>query len=494
MKVAGNGSALGTTLLVVALGIGAGWYAAHLSDAPALVSIVIGGAVVFFGVLVSPAVFVAGTLAVVTNVFGVVSLREIHLAGDLRLNDALLAFLLVAALFSGVWRSQHSRSPLVVTCYTGFLNVFFMLMAIFLLLTTVRYEQGVWDGVKDVKVIWYYAVAYIGLLTPLDPVEMRRITKTFIAAGVLSAVVSVIGSFFALDKLLPGLSVQPLAASGELSSFFRTYNPGYAVIHISLFLALFDRQTLSRWQRNAVLVLTGLATLLMGFRAFWIGIAGAIVWLSLPGRSRLQIASATLRRVLVGATLIAFAVFAVNAGRAVTARVKVIPEDISRGTGSIGARMVQVSSLWRLVARNPALGVGFVHPEGPAGGLAREVGLSSTATVDVGWMDILSKVGILGAILFGWLFFRLCRNLRGETVPHLLTMCEALRAFIIMGLLALPGAALFTWDGGVVPLALALGAIDGGKRWFLAQRSSEIAAPSPKEAVGPELPDHGLRT
>lgn len=161
----------------------------------------------------------------------------------------------------------------------------------------------------------------------------------------------------------------------------------------------------------------------------------------------------------IATILVVAAVLLLGAQDVVTTRISAIPQEYADSGASLGYRVEITRRLLSLFFERPLVGVGLLHAQGLGGSLASRVGLDSVFTVDVGWVDILMKTGLIGLLAFGFIFFRLMRSLLQDTAnPPAAT--AATRAYIIMGVVALPGAAVFTWSGGIIPLALALGTLD----------------------------------
>ncbi len=440
-----------------------------------------GGVVAAVLAAASPAFFVFATMFVASQGFGIADLKGELLSG-VPISDALFAGLFACSILGGLWRSRHHKGDLRRTQYSNFTWLVCLALVGFLAITEVRWHQGIWLGIKAAKPSLFFVLALFGGFTALDVREQRRCIWALLIAGLISAATTIVGCFVLLEPYLPAISVRSYSMG-----FHRTFNQAYSITFLAFFIALFDRETLKPAWRGSIMFVTGLATLILGTRAFWIGIIVALLWFFFRHRDELQIGQYVVRFVPV-AVLVVGALFVLDVQGLVTERVTIIHEDLSRPAGSLGIRVEVIRRLLSLFYTSPVLGAGFAHPDAVGGRLGRTVGLDSVFTIDVGWIDILMRVGLLGVVTFAWLFFRLCRDLHGESSPTVRGAATALRAFLIMGFAALPGAALFTWIGGVVPIALCLGIVDGGHRW--ARRTAPAAArpmhePAPVPVTNP---------
>ncbi len=421
--------------------------------------------------VLSPPVFVFMLLAVSTNGFGLIDMSQ-QLAADLRLDDATLFSLTAGVIISALMRIATRRFVARISAYSALTALLLSLVTIICVLTSIRWEQDPWLSVKAAREFLFYAFILLGSLVAYSEKNVRGVVRAIVVAGVISSCVSIVGFFVDLSPYLAGISTRGAGQTITSIEFYRTTNPGYAVDFLALFIAYFDRVVFRPGTRTLILVVTGLASIMMGYRAFWIGILGSVLWILFFDPERRQAFKASARRAIGGALLVLIVLMAFNAQRVVTHRVAVIQEELGK-TQSLGYRVEVIRGLWTLFQRNVLLGVGFAHPDGAGASLAPSVGLRSTATIDVGWIDLLVKFGVLGGIALLLIARRLLRELRLERRPGLADFATATRAYFIMGVFALPGAAIFTWPGGILPLAVALFTLEASR-----PHSSLVAIPT----------------
>ena len=96
-------------------------------------------------------------------------------------------------------------------------------------------------------------------------------------------------------------------------------------------------------------------------------------------------------------------------------------------------------------------------PQGPAGNLAFQQGLTYVATNDVGWIDILVRTGIVGSAFFVLATALALRRLRALETSPIGDYARLLRAYFLFSLIFLLGGAPFSCPAGVIPLAALLG-------------------------------------
>jgi len=407
------------------------------------------------------AAFLFVLLSAATNFYGLVDLGA---KGNqaLPVYDALLvglcAIFCLGQLVRGrasIWR--RTRSLAARLCLVAVVGV-----AGIVVYSTVKWDQDFWTSVKASHDFIFFGLAAFGLFAEADEETLRRCRRSLVLVGCLAAAVPILGFAVDLRDVLPGIG-NVLTASLFQRTVYRTVPVCFFVVYIGFFAAFFDRSA-SRGRRTAALLWMALGIVLLGYRAGWLGLVGAVAWMALRDSSDQEHRA---RRGLLQLALVAAVAYAgvsfMGAGEYIGGRVSSVTEDLSQSgrptdqLGSLGLRIHQIRGLWAIFSRDPVLGAGFVHPQGPAGNLAFQQGLTYVATNDVGWIDILVRTGIVGSAFFVLATALALRRLRALETSPIGDYARLLRAYFLFSLIFLLGGAPFSCPAGVIPLAALLG-------------------------------------
>jgi len=407
------------------------------------------------------AAFLFVVLTVATNVFGLVDLNTNKAIG-LPAYDVALTALFGLFILSRVVRGDMPLRDRVATLPARLLLGLLAGIAGLIVYSSLNWGQTLWVSVRGAHDVVFYALGLFCLFVRIDETELRRCTRLFAAAGCIVALVPVLGFFFDLKTVLPGVRIESYVVAGQ--RFFRTVPQGYFLLYIAFFLTFYQADLFRPAVRSTLLCLLGLAAALIGFRAGWLGLAGAVGWLAL--RDSRQSASTSARTLIQGClvvALVAGCVWLTGSGSYIGGRVSVVSSDLAQDgrpldtLGSLSTRMFQIHALGKIFSRQPVLGAGFVFGDGPAAGVAREVGLRFVSTNDVGWMDMLVRGGLVGAAYFVFAVAMLLRRLRSLEGSPIGPFARAVRGYLWFCLIDMIGAAPFSCPTGVVPMVTLLG-------------------------------------
>ncbi|MBP7608576.1 MAG: O-antigen ligase family protein [Steroidobacteraceae bacterium] len=414
----------------------------------------LGVAAVFVASACSPALYLLIVCAVGNNLFGLVDLTQDAVAGLIAMD--LLLFLATVGLVCGTVLRGELRDieRKLGDARAQFLFGIVLLTAVWCGLTLVFFDQSAMLTLKAARPMLYYLFGFWGLCARVPPRRYKHCVSALAIGGMVLSALVVLGFFFDLQGVLPGMQRfhKYLAYSQH---YYRTVPLGYEFIYLAFFLVLFGEKIFSRGFRAIALTLLSLGVVAVAFRAYWIGMVGAVCWLYLR---RNEVERRSLRWAL-GAGIFAVGVLVSTGAHATVAgRAMLAVEDIETGHGSISIRLKQVAALMPYVRENPVMGVGFLHASGPYGTRLQPLKgllIHRFGTSDVGWMDILVRFGFVGSFVFGLLYFFLYCSLQDAGVGAQ----TSLAAVILTGAFALPGAALFSIPNGVLTIALTSGLV-----------------------------------
>jgi len=397
-------------------------------------------------------------LLVFINVLGL--LAEDNQVGPLKPLDILLAVAAVPLLLHWGRRGFPYDGPVRarLSLATGLI---LSLAAFEVILTTLRTGQSLWDGIKSGKSILFYGAF---LLIPVYAGSEQKIQRllrwmTILACGL--ALVYVLASLLGEISWAPGLVLAQTTFIG-IGTFTRVRNRGAPFI-VAMLLYHFYRMTEGK---SALLQKVGFVLLFLGalihfFRSLWIGILGGVV---------LQ-ACVEGRRGARNVVKLLVVVFLLYAGigtlypdyvKMIMSRAASTMTEVQDLTGSYGVRYERIQSWMPILRQNWVLGIGFVHGDSTVGQQIEALnGLPATGDYEVGWIDLLGRMGVAGTAVFLFALFQLSRSVWAPGSyegAHIKTrLRRTIFAYIVAGIISLPGYPLLTWEGGVIPLAFLTG-------------------------------------
>jgi hypothetical protein len=332
--------------------------------------------------------------------------------------------------------------------------------------------QGIWEGVKAGKSFLYYGVFIIVPFYLSSSEDCRRLLTCFTAIALALASLLLIVSFLGtVPHILPGLRTVEAGFVG-LGTFTRVTNRGFALIFAMLLYHLYvlvdEGMSLRRIGIVSWLAAGALVTF---YRSVWIGMfAAVIVQVCVEGRRGVSVIVRGLLILFVGVLLLAL-INPTNV-QMVLQRAESSFYEVQDRSGSYKERYQQIQT-WLPVLKDHLLyGVGFLHPESKEGMALQAVNsMQGTGTLDVGWVDLLGRVGVLGTLALVVFLMRLCGNVfRRESYTGSTESAHLRRAvfsLLVVGVVSLPGAALLSWEGGSIIYGMLLGALlvldDNGK-------------------------------
>jgi hypothetical protein len=450
---------------VVAVSLGIGLAISRVSDLDSLAFVLIGLAA-FASVMLFPGVFLFLVCVIGNGAFGVVDLTVDTRFGLIALDALLLcvssALVIRSVVMGDILRVRAKTADPRFRFALGMLGM----IALWYLITLAKFEQEPGMTLKAARSTLFYVFGFWGLIVTLSERDVRNSIRGLALGGLLVSGVVIVGSVVDLGPFLPGI---PRVSSYLLpeASYFRTVPWGYEFVYLAFFLFMFCDGSFSRWYRIAGLLATALGVIALAFRAYWFGILVALILLYLTPRIRSRYSSGMLRKVLGVAIVVVILLGVTGAVQIVLRRVRLIQEDLSTGHGSVAIRIEQVKALMPLVWDDPILGVGFLHGDGPYASRItplKALMINRFGTSDVGWLDILIRFGVVGSAAIIVLYVKLYRSLAQVEPPGRGGLATAIRAMILMGLFALPGAALFSIPNGILSVVLPCGILIGATR------------------------------
>ena len=434
----------------------AGVYVASLQSLPIGATVVLIWLAALVVVWFQPAFFFGAVIVAGSNCFGLVDL-EFEIASEIKLNDAIIAALFLPLVIRSFQASKLDGNRPARRACLFFINGLLVLVGSQILITILRWDQTPWATIKAAKVFLYYGIAYVGVLAPFRRSDARLANGILMFSGILMACIAIVGAFLPLDDVLPGAVITSRGFGTMGLETYRTITPVFPLIFLALFMALFSHEAPRGLLRHSIIIITGLASIALAFRAFWIGIIVALTietLLKFPGSG---VRRRVWKSVLVATIALAVLVMGLRISDILVERLTSIPDEMNTPGASLAARMAQMQGLWQIYSQNPVLGAGFLHQEGAGGPMAASVGLLEVGSVDVGFFDLLVKFGLLGLAAFSFLIYKFLQDIREIKSPSVAPAAAGLHAYIIMALAALPGSALFSYPGGAMILASAIG-------------------------------------
>jgi len=339
--------------------------------------------------------------------------------------------------------------------------ILLVLIAGEILLTSMNTDQDFWLSVKAAKPYFYY---FAFLLVPVYVRDMKGIRQlanwmTLIASGLalMYLVTSLVGEL----QWFPGLVVGEAHYVG-LGTFTRVRSTGAPLI-VMMLLYQFYRFALGKSSgiEKLSLVLLAMGTTVHFYRSLWIGIlVGIVVQASIEGKRGARSVAKFFFFVIL--LIIVIGVIHPEYGEMIVSRAQSTVTEVEQLNGSFGARQEQIQR-WTPILRSHWLtGIGFLHHDSAMGQQLEALhGLEGTGNYDVGWVDILGRLGLLGTILLIVGLYHLSRRCWRSSAyldrTDVGILRRVLACYLIAGVVSLPGYPILSSPGGIIPLGLLVG-------------------------------------
>ena len=245
------------------------------------------------------------------------------------------------------------------------------------------------------------------------------------------------------------------------------YNPAMCLSFWLFLQAFWAFCSKPSWRRMIYLGLMTVIVMTYSFRALWSGLLAGmfITWLMVPGRvksrSALLFTVVMISAIVVAVVGIAlarkvsvaesFATFVRYASSTVT--------DVVNTEGSYRSRSLIDAQRIPLIKEHPLLGIGFVSVFGEVALDLWMRGTLPVGTIDTGWIDLMLRLGGIGVLVLGVLYFQIIRvnyRLLRETPASddIRSSMLANIGYIILISVSSIAAALPSWEPGIATVAI----------------------------------------
>jgi len=330
-----------------------------------------------------------------------------------------------------------------------------------ILLTSLSTEQSFWLSVKAAKPYLYYFGFLVVPVYAGSPLQVRQL------AGWMTLVASVLSLMYLLISLVGELGFLPALIVGEanyvgLGTFTRVRSSGAPLI-VAMLLYQFYRYVDGRSSglEKFSLVLLAMGTTVHFYRSLWVGIlVGIVVQASIEGkRGARSVAKFLLFLIVLAATIGAIHP---EYGQMIASRALSTVTEVEQLSGSYGVRQEQIERWAPILREHWLVGIGFLHHDS-AGGQQMEAlhQLEGTGNYDVGWVDLLGRLGVLGIALLAAGLYQLSRgswhSRLYEAGGDLAVLSRTLVAYMVAGMVSLPGYPILSCGAGIIPMVLLVG-------------------------------------
>ena len=405
-----------------------------------------------------------GTLVFVLLLIGTLFLgwvrpESLEIAGAFDVHAAIMIFVAIATAFgltTGLVRTTTFGKPVMVL--GG-------LWLIGLLMPVLRGDSTLWlalNASKEFMTLFAYVATVQFLRSQRD---LRLAWRIILLFGVYYSLVEI-----AAQILGPAL-ITKMAVDHRLDAFglWKVYLRFWPVIVIALLYGVFA-YCQGRRAALPLLLLTLAGTLLTFFRSYLLAILAVVPCLLIAVRA----ARESRRAVIELAVVFGFAVAigALLAGHALSDAsdsfmFSGLRELRDQSGGALAGRRAYAEMLFELASQRPLFGFGFIERDSE---IAQHLslGAGSLGFIDAGWADVLVKFGYLGGatllLTWLWIFKRALNLARRTNSVEVRLRALTVSALILVYIIVLPVHAPLTHSFGLLPLALALGILDGEQR------------------------------
>jgi hypothetical protein len=387
-------------------------------------------------------------------------LQESFQIGDVKLLDMITAAVAVPIIVDLASRGFPFRGTAARPLRLG-AWILLVLIAGEVFLTVAGSGQSFWLSVKAAKPYLYY---FGFLLVPVyagTPEKVRRLASwlTAIASGL--AFVYLLISFTGEIATLPGLVVGEANFVG-LGTFTRVRSNGAPLI-VAMLLYQFYRYAdgrASRLEKLSLLVLA-MGAMVHFYRSLWVGIlAGIVVQASIEGKRGAR----NLAKFFLALIVLSVGIGAVHPeyGGMILSRAMSTVTEVEQLSGSYGVRHEQIERWAPILRENYLVGIGFLHHDSPLGQQMEALYmLEGTGNYDVGWVDLLGRLGIIGIALLVLGLYLLSKEAwraRSYGVGGDITVLRRTQAaWIVLAVVSLPGYPLLSSGYGILPFSILTG-------------------------------------
>jgi hypothetical protein len=412
-------------------------------------------------------------------------LPEVTELGGVKFIDVVTAILVVPIAVSLAKTGFPFRGRPARSLRLGAVILLFLIVGE-VFLTTVRTDQSFWLSVKAAKPYLYY---FGFLLVPAYAGSVQGIRRL---AAWMTAIAAALSLAYLLISLIGEISALPGLIVGEanyvgLGTFTRVRSNGAPLI-VAMLLYQFYRFAdgrSSRIEKTALVLLTMGATVHF-YRSLWVGIlVGVIVQGGIEGRRGVR----SVAKFLIFLVALAIAIGAIHPeyGQLIASRALSTVTEVEQLNGSYGARQEQIERWAPILREHWLLGIGFLHHDSAVGQQLEAMHqLEGTGNYDIGWVDLLGRLGVLGIGLLGLGLQRLSSScwLRHayDSDAEVAIYRRTLLAYLVAGVVSLPGYPILSCGAGIIPMALLIGMLgvmeteEESPRETAAQESSAVEA------------------
>ena len=394
-------------------------------------------------------------LVVFVEVWGLVP--ESLTIGNVKVSDIVLAMLIIP-LAIDLLRGRIDCPGGSGNTLRAAMWILVILIGGQILMTTLGTGQGFWPSIKAAKPYLYY---FSFLLVPIyagTPQKVRALTGWMTLIASILALVYVLVCIAGDTGPLTGLVLGEANFVG-LGTFTRVRSVGAPLI-VAMMLYQFYRysQGLSSGLEKLALIPLLLGTTVHFYRSVWVGIlVGILAQASIEGRRGARNAAKLLFGVMVFFTTIAL--IRPEFGKMVLSRALSTYTEVEELSGSYGVRQEQVERWTPVLENHRVLGIGFLHHDSSVGQrLEAEHLLEGTGNYDIGWIDLLGRLGVAGTLLLGVAIYKISKKVWSPQLytagAEAMVVGRTLMVWIVVGIVSLPGYALLSSSGGILPISL----------------------------------------
>jgi O-antigen ligase len=290
-------------------------------------------------------------------------------------------------------------------------------------------------ALAEFRVYLYVLPLVILPLLLRSPGDIERLWRLLVVVMMVLAVGQIVQGVFGIAVLHGGRLETAVTLDHSYEGATRSTLPGIYLIIFGLLYSLLRAFGTRRiaWLWIPWIAVFALALLLTYGRALWIvSVAGiAVVALSLQLRQKVTVAVLGVISIVGGLAL--FAMAKPVAFAAVTERAMSVGQELHGGS-SLDWRKIENDYAWRKIGKSPVLGNGLGVSYKPlAGGL--DAWVEQTRFIHNGYMYLFLKVGLVGAIVFGFFWSHLVRCAQRGVRMAMLRDAHIGRAFLVLTLL-----------------------------------------------------------
>jgi hypothetical protein len=328
-------------------------------------------------------------------------------------------------------------------------------------LTTLSTDQSFWLSVKAAKPYLYYFGFLVVPVYAGSPKQVRQLASwmTLIASGLslMYLLISLVGELGYLPALIVGE-----ANYVGLGTFTRVRSNGAPLI-VAMLLYQFYRYVdgKSSGLEKLSLILLAMGTTVHFYRSLWVGIlVGIVVQASIEGKRGARSVAKFLLFLVVLAT--AISVIHPEYGEMIASRALSTVTEVEQLNGSYGARQEQIERWAPILRDHWLLGIGFLHHDSAVGQQMEALyQLEGTGNYDVGWVDLLGRLGVLGIAFLTAALYLLTKGSWHshlyEAGGDLAVLSRTLIAYLVAGVVSLPGYPILSCGAGIIPMVLLVG-------------------------------------